>query len=165
MRNQNMNKIILSLLIFVLLIRVGVASEFAVSYAPITTGFTVTIVANVSGVSEKAMNFTGKINSTVYPTGTKNGTYRWGYIYNTGSTSLSFQMASPTPANIVLKVDAKNDMKHAFSVISKPGHPSGDNWNGWKNVRSLGSANIFAVATFNSKATKKFNVPVNVTAQ
>lgn len=163
-----MNKIIFALLmVFILLVPKAVMAveSYVTSYALTTTGFTVTITANVSGVSEGAMNFTGKISSTVYPTGTKNGTYRWGYIYNTGSTSVSFQMASPTPANIVLKVDAKSDMKHAFSVTSKPGHPSGADWNGWKNVPYQGSANIFALATFNSKATKKFNIPVNVTAQ
>lgn len=163
-----MNKIKFALLIISILLvpKAVIAAEgYVTSYAPTTTGFTVTITANVSGVSEMAMNFTGKINSTVFPTGTMNGTYRWGYMYNTGSTSLNFQMASSTPVNIVLKVDAKSDMMHAFNVASSPGHPSGSDWNGWKNVKSKGSANIFAVATFGSNATKKFNIPINVTAQ
>jgi hypothetical protein len=168
MRNQNMNKIIFASMIILILLLPGAimaAGDSVTTYAKTTTGFTVTITANMSGVSESAMNFTGKINSTVYPTGTNNGMYRWGYMYNTGNTILSFQMASATPVNIVLKVDSKYDMKHSFIVTSKSGHPSGVNWNGWQNVKPLGSANIFAMAIFSSKAAKSLNVPINVTAQ
>ncbi len=145
-----------------------IASEpnYNATYAPlVTTGFTVTITANLAGKLEKAMNFTGKPGANVYPAGTNNGKNRWGYIYNTGRVYLSFQMASDTPANIILRVDAKSDMKSSFSVTKVPGHPSGSNWNGWRLVPYRGSANIFAVATFNQLATKKLNVSVNVTAQ
>lgn len=163
-----MNKIILALLMMLVLTQmvVIVAAAPVVSYAQVTTGFTVTITANALGKPETAMNFTGKIGSAkIFPNGTNNGKNRWGYIYNTGRTYLSFQMASRTPGNIILKVDAHSDMKHAFNVTNTPGHPSGTNWNGWRSVPYHGVANIFAVTYFNVNATKKFNVPVNVTAQ
>ncbi len=161
-----MNKIrIVLLTMFLFLPNISMAvPNYIMNNALATTGFTVTITANESGLPERSMNFTGKADNTiVYPIGTNNGIYRWGYIYNTGTTRLSFQMASPTPANIVLKVDAASDMSHSFKVTLTPGHPSGSNWNGWRYVLPGRSANIFAIATFNSKATKQFNIPVKVT--
>ncbi len=162
-----MNKMILVLTMFILLAPMVTlaAPDYNASYAPKITGFTVTITANVSGLPETSMNFTGKIKTNVYPNGTEKGKYRWGYIYNTGNSLLSFQMASPTPPSIILKVDAKSNMKKSFTVDSSPGHPSGSDWNGWRNVPPRRSADIFAVATFNLKATKNFNIPVNVVAR
>jgi hypothetical protein len=162
-----MNKIIFVLMMILVLLLPEAAmavGDSVTSYTPMTTGFTVTITANVSGVPESAMNFTGKLNSTVYPIGTNNGAYRWGYMYNTGNTLLSFQMAGVTPANIVLNIDAKSDMKHSFQVTNRPGHPSGSDWNGWRYVSYNGYANIFATATFGSRAATSFNIPINVTA-